>query len=420
MIRWKIYQQTSRGWSKAPCLYWNSLRCLASQTIESTGCGWQVSSFGRCRSSRGVVSQGSLHSSGYKCVWISGSTWLVHRVVMIAFHGLPEVQNKSLVHHRDGNRLNNRLDNLEWASHSENTTSYYQTVTARSSPTSQCKPVRWRKCGARTWETCASISLASKQLGICNSTVRRCCQGLSSLSGLEIQFQDVGQTALDGEEWRPMLDPISFSEVPGRRVSSLGRITSQRGSIYKGSLNEVGYYKTQILSQKHFVHRLVALSFLGRPPPDRPFVNHKDLDKGNNEIENLEYVSRSENMEHFNAHAVRKGPSNLKPVWSRRVGSNGDWTRHPSMLSAGRALCVFAGSVSHCVQGRYKQAGGYEFRLAEPPEAATLPGEEWRMVDLGQLQLDRSMRMGKNRIEEGLRFRTWCQGLDRFYLQMCI
>ena len=63
------------------------------------------------------------------------------------------------------------------------------------------------------------------------------------------------------------------------------------------------------------------------------------------------------------------------------------------MLSAGNALCVFSAAVSQCVQGRYKQTGGYEFCLAEPPEAATLPGEEWRSVDLSQLQLDRRMRM---------------------------
>ena len=183
-----------------------------------------------------------------------------------------------------------------------------------------CKPVAWRKLEASTWETCASISLAAKQLGVCHDTVVKCCRGLSSVSGVEIQFADVGQTALDGEEWRPMLDPTSFSEVPGRQVSSLGRITSQSGSIYKGSLNGVGYYRTEISRRPHFVHRLVALSFLGRPPRDRPVVNHKDLDKGNNAVENLEYVSMAENMKHYHANAVREGKLiNTKPVWSRRL-----------------------------------------------------------------------------------------------------
>lgn len=358
-----------------------------------------MSSFGRCRDSRGVVSQGSLHPSGYRYIHILGTRWPAHRVVMITFHGLPEIQNNSLVHHRDGKKANNRLDNLEWASQQENVAYYYQSLTTPpSGRSSMCKPVAWRRLGARTWETCASISLAAKQLGVSHGTLVKCCRGLSSVSGVEIQFADVGQTALDGEEWRPMLDPISFSEVPGRKVSSLGRITSQRGSIYKGSLDIVGYYRTEISRRPHFVHRLVALSFLGQPPPNRPFVNHKDLDKGNNAVENLEYVSSSENRKHFYANAVREWKLNTKPVWSRRVGSNGEWIWHPSMTSASESLFVYRSGVSECIKGRYKQSGGYEFRLADVPdvpEASILPGEEWRSVDVSQLQLDRQIRMKK-------------------------
>ena len=376
-----------------------------------------MSSFGRCCNSRGVVSQGSLHPSGYRYIGISGVNWPVHRVVMMAFHGLPKVQNESLVHHRDGNKSNNRLDNLEWVSQSQNITSYYKALTTRCSRSAMAQPVIWRKLGAKTWETFASVSLAAEQLGISPGVVSKCCRGLSSVSGSELQFKDVGQTPLDGEEWRPMVAPMSFSEVPGRQVSSLGRITSPRGFAHKGSLS-AGYYRTVVLGSKQYVHRLVALSFLGRPPLDQPFVNHKDLDKGNNAVENLEYVSMAENQLHFHANAVRKGPSNLKPVWSRRVGSNGGWTWHPSMIGAGKALSVDCGSVSYCVKGRRKQAGGYEFRLAEPPEAATLPGEEWRMVDLGQLQLDRRMRMRKTglpKVEVSGLERDANQGLDGFY-----
>lgn len=357
-----------------------------------------MSSFGRCRDSRGVVSQGCLHASGYRYIVISGRNWPVHRVAMIAFHGLTKVPNGSVVHHRDGNKSNNCLDNLEWVSQSQNMTSYYQALTTRCSRPAMAKPVTWRKLGAKTWETCASGRSAAKQLGISPTTVSVCCRGLSSVRGIEIQFADVGRRPWDGEEWRPMLDPISFSEVPGRQVSSLGRITSKRGLTYKGSLDAVGYYKTQTFCQKHFVHRLVALSFLGRPPPDRPFVNHKDLDKGNNAVENLEYVSMAENLKHFHANAVREGKLNTKPVWSRRVGSNGEWTWHPSMASAASALLVFPSAVTQCIRGRYKQSGGYEFRLAEVPdvpEAPILPGEEWRSVDLSQLQLDRQIRMTK-------------------------
>lgn len=45
-------------------------------------------------------------------------TFKVHRLVASAF--LPNVKNKATVNHKDGNKLNNQLDNLEWATFSEN------------------------------------------------------------------------------------------------------------------------------------------------------------------------------------------------------------------------------------------------------------------------------------------------------------
>jgi hypothetical protein len=45
------------------------------------------------------------------------------------------------------------------------------------------------------------------------------------------------------------------------------------------------------------VHRLVALLFIDNPH-NYPEVNHIDFDKTNNKIENLEWVSHSDNSKH--------------------------------------------------------------------------------------------------------------------------
>lgn len=53
-----------------------------------------------------------------------------------------------------------------------------------------------------------------------------------------------------------------------------------------------GKHETQL------VYRLVALAFLGKPPKDKTTVNHKDGNRLNNNIENLEWCSLKENIQH--------------------------------------------------------------------------------------------------------------------------
>jgi len=141
----------------------------------------------------------------------------------------------------------------------------------------------------------------------------------------------------------------------------------------------------------------VAASFLGQPPsPQHSQINHKDGNKSNNEVENLEYVTPAENMAHRNDNL--QGPHYLsKAVLSRRYGTNEKWTCHPSQTSAADSLDLHRPLISKCARGALKQTGGYEFRLAEPEPSVveTLPGEEWRDVDLEAHLRDRERRRNR-------------------------
>lgn len=59
-----------------------------------------------------------LHNTGYLYVTLNGKQLAVHRLVAQAF--LPNPNNLPQVNHKDGNKKNNCVDNLEWCSCSEN------------------------------------------------------------------------------------------------------------------------------------------------------------------------------------------------------------------------------------------------------------------------------------------------------------
>lgn len=83
-------------------------------------------------------------------------------------------------------------------------------------------------------------------------------------------------------------------------VSSHGNI--RRGEYLKKlQVNQQGYQRIQLSHGKKVktfpVHRIVAKAFIANPG-NLPQVNHKDGNKTNNNIENLEWVTRSENLLH--------------------------------------------------------------------------------------------------------------------------
>lgn len=85
-------------------------------------------------------------------------------------------------------------------------------------------------------------------------------------------------------------------------ITTDGRVWSQKSNKYlKAGLNVPGY-KFVFICQNGTktilaVHRLVALAFIPNVE-NKPFVNHKDGNKLNNLVDNLEWVTRQENMNH--------------------------------------------------------------------------------------------------------------------------
>lgn len=70
------------------------------------------------REMNGVIRTLRISNNGYPIVSIRKSIYTIHRLLAIAF--IPNPENKPVVNHKDGNKLNNNVNNLEWCTHSDN------------------------------------------------------------------------------------------------------------------------------------------------------------------------------------------------------------------------------------------------------------------------------------------------------------
>ena len=379
-------------------------RTLVRQHVTSATAApgsWQVSSHGRVCTSLGAISFGSVTPAGYRKAAVYGETILVHRMVALAFLGPPPTEDAWQVNHKDGNRENNGISNLEYVTCAQNHRHSRASNTRRCSGHMHSKPVRYRASGSTDWRRCPSVKLAALELGVSCSAVSAACQNQRPLKSYEVSFLDLEEPQLPGEVWKPMLCPLSHKAVPGRAISSLGRLRMRTGLIQTGYLSRDGYCYTGYTSagfgsRVETVHTLVARAFLrSRPSPLHIHVNHKDGDKKNNAAANLEYVTPAENMAHYwkNRSAQHERPcrSVSKPVWSRAYDSKDQWTWHPSQTSAAKMRGVHQSSISACIRGKYRQGGGYEFQAAGAFQS--LPGEEWREVDAQALMEEKRKRI---------------------------
>lgn len=108
------------------------------------------------------------------------------------------------------------------------------------------------------------------------------------------------------EEWRPVVGVPPFDGVYA--VSNLGRV--RRNLTVKGKsagtkitprVNEGGYLRARLRHQStvkcFFIHKLVALAFIG-PCPPLCEVNHKNFNRSDNRALNLEYCTKKQNSLH--------------------------------------------------------------------------------------------------------------------------
>lgn len=161
-----------------------------------------------------------------------------------------------------------------------------------------------------------------------------------------------------------------YKEIEGYEglyeVSNLGNVKSLISNKILKPIKDkdcylfVGLYQQGKLKH-HRVHRLVAEAFIENPN-NLTEINHKDENKQNNTIENLEWCTREYNLA-YGTHNQRSAASRINhPKRSKQVLCVETGKIYPSTRDVARQLGFSQGNISQYCNGKLKQAYGYTWK----------------------------------------------------------
>lgn len=145
------------------------------------------------------------------------------------------------------------------------------------------------------------------------------------------------------ETWKAIVGTKGFIEVSNEgRVRSLLTGTPR---VLKTQVDNNGYHRIRVTIERvkmsYKVHREVAKAFIDNPN-NLPQVNHKDGNKDNNSVSNLEWVTNKENAHHAIASGLwdsvfeatkKENESRKKPIIAYRIDGDYPCTRYYSSIS---------------------------------------------------------------------------------------
>lgn len=260
-------------------------------------------------------------------------TYLVHRLVAATFIENPN--NLAYVNHINHDKNDNRVENLEWINHSDNVRHSHQ----NENRVSVSHVLLQYEIGTnKLIKEFNSKSDAARKLNMSIHTVTRLAETRDEKYGFYLAYKDKPESKKQVD-----YDLTEFVEIQGNKnyyIHPDGRIYSKYTCMLLKPRENTYMYVRFGNNINIAIHRLVAQHFISNPE-NKPFVNHKDGNKFNNHVDNLEWMTVTEN----NQHAV---DTNLNPckISINQYTLDGQFVKcHNSITDACKDLKI----QTHCI-----------------------------------------------------------------------
>src|SRR5699024_7078742 len=191
----------------------------------------------------------------------------------------------------------------------------------------------------------------------------------------QIRSEVVKERWIDVKDYEGLYQVSNLGRVKGtERVVKNGKnsVMIKPEVILKPINNGNGYHYVNLLKdgvqRKTFIHRIVALSFLPNNK-DYPVVNHKDENKLNNNVENLEWCTQSYNSNYRGASKRRALATDYTALGNRRKKElmqydlDGNFIRRwDSATDCAKATGYHNSGIYACCNGKLDKYKGYKWK----------------------------------------------------------
>jgi hypothetical protein len=230
--------------------------------------------------------------NGYYNIKVNKSkTCAVHRLVAITF--LENKNNCNIVNHIDEDPLNNNINNLEWVTQKEN-------INKCSKETSHPRRVIQLDLKGNYMMLHESLTEAGEYINLTRHAINKVCLGINkSAGGYKWKYEDESYNHNNIN----LDNAVKIKGYDNYFIFKEGYVyNKQRKSYLKPITNKSGYSYVTLSSSEGkrnwYIHVLVAQHFIFNNDEKRTQVNHKNKIRNDNRLENLEWVTPSENMIH--------------------------------------------------------------------------------------------------------------------------